>query len=523
MRSILPLTVGIMALLLASVTACTNGGTRLAGDGGGDNRDSVIEEWPDPGGEDIPGEDGPRDPGLDEIAPESLDSLDAADVFEPDPEIPDAPDLPEIPPTTWIRTYSNMGSTSPVAIHPTLDGGYVFASYGYTDEGEYISAVIKLDGEGSMLWGKMLRDGQPMVRDIVETPEGGFLVLFAFEEPVYGEEYETGVVRMNGSGEILWTKAVGGALACSLGYLEKLRGGGYVLGGDISMPHERSNDFWVVSVDESFDIRWQKAFGYDELQSLYAIDEAGDGGIVAAGLTFSGWTTDRNDAWVIKLDASGNVQWQYRYAGPMFQGASSIIAAAGGGYVVGGTSTYDYSGALSLVPWVFRLREDGSLVWQKLFISAPDGEIYRIVQAWDGEFVVTGMVPVSPGRGYDAALYKIAADGTLTWFKGYSGEDYDKSHFADAAYDGGYIAVGPTNSYGSEDFTTWVLKVDGNGTVSPDCPFGLGLDYTPTIVDATSTAEATSADAVITNAEVIEIYVSVIEAVVGVETLCEGG
>ena len=45
----------------------------------------------------------------------------------------------------------------------------------------------------------------------------------------------------------------------------------------------------------------------------YSIQQTSDGGYIVAGVT--GLLVQDGDAWVLKLDGSGNVQWQKTYGG----------------------------------------------------------------------------------------------------------------------------------------------------------------------------------------------------------------
>ncbi len=67
----------------------------------------------------------------------------------------------------------------------------------------------------------------------------------------------------------------------------------------------------------------------------YSIQQTSDGGYIVAGYTESFGAGDC-DAWVIKLDANGNVQWQKTYGGRSDDEAYSIQQTSDGGYIVAG-------------------------------------------------------------------------------------------------------------------------------------------------------------------------------------------
>ncbi len=65
------------------------------------------------------------------------------------------------------------------------------------------------------------------------------------------------------------------------------------------------------------------------------------------------------DAWVLKLDASGNVQWAKTYGGRDSDYAYSIQQTFDGGYIVAG-ETLSF-GAGSYDVWVLKLDENGNI------------------------------------------------------------------------------------------------------------------------------------------------------------------
>ena len=65
-----------------------------------------------------------------------------------------------------------------------------------------------------------------------------------------------------------------------------------------------------------------------------SIKQTTDGGYIVAGDTDL-WTGS-SDAWVLKLDDNGNVQWQKAYGGTMSDSANSIQQTSDGGYIMAG-------------------------------------------------------------------------------------------------------------------------------------------------------------------------------------------
>src|SRR5262245_40950420 len=91
-------------------------------------------------------------------------------------------------------------------------------------------------------------------------------------------------------------------------------------------------------------IQWQNTIGGRDDDALYAIDVTSDGGYIVCGYSYSDASGDKtegtwnSDYWILKLDATGNIQWQNTIAGPQFDVATDIRQTRDGGYIVGGYS-----------------------------------------------------------------------------------------------------------------------------------------------------------------------------------------
>src|SRR6186997_395019 len=91
-------------------------------------------------------------------------------------------------------------------------------------------------------------------------------------------------------------------------------------------------------------IQWQKTLGGTAYDQGLSVIQTSDEGFVAAGIATStnGNVTGNHgfgDFWVIKLNASGVLQWQKSYGGSADDGAFSVAQTADSGFVIAGTST----------------------------------------------------------------------------------------------------------------------------------------------------------------------------------------
>ncbi|MCS6917219.1 MAG: hypothetical protein NZM08_06020 [Chitinophagales bacterium] len=120
--------------------------------------------------------------------------------------------------------------------------------------------------------------------------------------------------------------------------------------GDVSGNHG-GGDIWVVKLNSAKGIQWQKCLGGSNQETPYSLIMTSDGGHMIAGLTLSnnGNVSGNHgsaDAWVVKLDMNGNIQWQKCYGGTNWDEANSVIQTADGGYLLA-CSAYSNDGDVS--------------------------------------------------------------------------------------------------------------------------------------------------------------------------------
>ncbi|HYV94578.1 MAG TPA: hypothetical protein VE978_22585, partial [Chitinophagales bacterium] len=173
--------------------------------------------------------------------------------------------------------------------------------------------------------------GDDFTRSLELTDDGGFI----FAAGAYSNDgdvidnhgiADVWVVKADASGTIQWQHCYGGRGA-DLGWaIKQTADGGYFLAnnslsknGDVS-DNQGDHDFWEVKIDASGNIQWERSYGGTDYDAPYAAEQATDHGYVVVGSTIShdGYVTGAHgyrDGWVIKLDSSGNLQWSRALGG----------------------------------------------------------------------------------------------------------------------------------------------------------------------------------------------------------------
>ncbi len=243
-------------------------------------------------------------------------------------------------------------------------------------------------------------------------------------------------------------------------------------------------------------IQWKKAFGGTQWDEAFCIRQTTDGGYIVVGYTLShdGDVLDSNgyrDILVIKLSASGALQWEKSLGGSHEENGFSIQQTTDGGYIVVGDTDSEDGDVIAnhfdfAIPdvWIVKLSEVGAIEWQKTLGGNEDDYAYSIQQTTDGGYIVTGTTgsndgDVSGNHGWlDVWVIKLSGSGTIEWQKTFGGTDGEKSQSIQQTTDGGYIIVGFTYS-NDGDLTShsgmadiWVIKLSSSGTLEWQKTYG---------------------------------------------------
>ncbi len=208
-------------------------------------------------------------------------------------------------------------------------------------------------------------------------------------------------------------------------------------------------------------IEWDKTYGADKEEKALDVAALKDGTIAITGVTRS-FSLGKEDIYVLRTDAKGNLLWEKRLGKARKDIAYAIDDAPGKSLYIAGTSkSYSKEGDYDMI--VMKLDADGNLLWGKSLGGAGKDQGNGVVTTADGGCVVVGKTK-SFGHGhYDAYVVKLSPDGKVLWSKAFGGEGNDEAHGVTQLADGSLIVVGGTESFGAGDFDFYIIKLAADG------------------------------------------------------------
>ena len=187
------------------------------------------------------------------------------------------------------------------------------------------------------------------------------------------------------------------------------------------------------------------------------------------GATFS-FGSGLMNAWLVKTDADGNLQWNQTYSGLGVGMAGYMIQTDDDGYALVG---YTYAlGDSGYVTWLIKTDANGNLLWNQTYSISGANSAGSVVQTSDGGYAFVGGTTSSDGTEVDAWLAKTDSTGNMQWNKTYSEPGDNEMYVLVQTSDGGYVLSGYTSSFGAGDKDFWLMKVDSSGNAQWNQTYG---------------------------------------------------
>ena len=236
----------------------------------------------------------------------------------------------------WSKVFGETGYGSSVQQMP--DGGFILA--GYTNSrgaGENDCWLIRTDGDGNELWNKTFGGtGNDFCHSVQLTTDGG-LILAGGHDTYSTEEGDLWLIRTDGDGNELWSNTFGGTRRDYANSVQQTSDGGFILLGETLSYGAGDNDFFLVRTDGDGNELWSKAFGGTSYEYPTSVQQTLDGGFSLLGHTNS-FGAGGGDFWLIKTDSEGNESWnktfggsgnEWTYPGCLQQTSDGGVAMAG--------------------------------------------------------------------------------------------------------------------------------------------------------------------------------------------------
>ena len=368
--------------------------------------------------------------------------------------------------TTFQKTYGGGNDESMFGLAKTNDGGYVMAGSSLSFLNNYgHSYIIKTDYSGNLLWSKLYfgvtAEG---LNSVSETSDHGLIVSGGCLG--FGAGAVDGLLMKTDSlGTIIWAKVYGGPGDDGFNSCVQTFDGGYIATGFTNSSGAGSYDILVVRLNSSGDTLWTRIFGGAGWDNAQSIIQTGNNHFVLCGRTAS-FSNGLFNNYLIKLDANGNMVWNVQYGGNLQEESWSLKELYDNGYIViGSTESF---GSNLYDAYLNRFNSSGNLVWSKIYGGPKIEAFYDVVTMTDSGFAFTGYTDSfgDGHRGDDSSnilLIRTDKFGDTLWTRTFGSDKTEEEFALVKTDDEGLALMSYSSSFGTDSLDVYLIKTDASG------------------------------------------------------------
>ncbi len=240
--------------------------------------------------------------------------------------------------TLWTKTLGGSSADEARSIQQTNDSGFIVAGYTKSNDGDVHDFhkgnytgdfwIVKLNNSGDTIWTKALGgSNNEMAYSIQQTNDSGYVVAGDANSTdgdvhgFHGGSSDSWIVKLNGSGDTLWTRANGGVSTDKTYSIQQTVDGNLIAAGATNFY------YWTFLLDNSGDLQWSKPGGkYD--QYFRSVQQNIDGDYILAGFTFSDEEILSGNGWydflIIKLEGPVVSPYSITHSIPLTNGWNNM-------------------------------------------------------------------------------------------------------------------------------------------------------------------------------------------------------
>lgn len=330
------------------------------------------------------------------------------------------------PAIQWQKTYGGSDLEEASTVSQVLDGGFITAGFTQSNNGDVSGNhgakdawVVKTTPSGSIAWQKTLGgSGDDEALALTKTPDGGYIIAGYTRSsngdvPANHGLEDAWVVKLDAAGTIKWQQVLGGFYSDRATAVQSTTDGGCIVAGYMGssdgdgIGNHGAIDGWLLKLSASGSIEWQKMVGGTAMDMFYSVAQTADGGFIAGGTTASsdgqlagGTATQNNyDSLAVKFDASGNIQWHKSLGGSSQDFTYSILQGQNGSYFLTGyTVSPDVPGYHGNCDlWAASLSPEGNVSWQKALGGSLIDQGFQSILCDNGDYMVAGFTGANDG------------------------------------------------------------------------------------------------------------------------------
>ena len=305
----------------------------------------------------------------------------------------------------WRKDYTYSSNDRVNTVIELEDGSLVMAGFSTSNTNSSKDLLImRTDSEGNIEWQSLYGDTRDEIANSISSAsDGGFIIAGEITNENTGNS-SCYLLKVNNNGEFEWDRSFGGSLNDQGFFLISANDGGFVITGVTRSQNDSSGDLWLIKVNNTGEILWEKTFGGENFESGRSLQQTSDEGYIIVGQTES-FGNGNSDAYLLKTDSQGNEIWSRTYGGSGTDQGRYVVETLDQGYIISGyTDSYGSMGGFNF--WLIKTDSNGDLEWQEYYGGSGDDRAFCGMQASDGGYAIVGQSNTGGSTGVDILLVK---------------------------------------------------------------------------------------------------------------------
>jgi hypothetical protein len=296
----------------------------------------------------------------------------------------------------WQKCYGGTEDDLAGSIIKTADSCYLIAAYTSSNDGDVTNNhggtdfwIIKIDISGNIIWQKTYGSIGSEMRPHLKNINNNEFLLAGNSNNDYS------VYKMDSAGTVIWQKTLGGSDYDDPEETVIVNDEYFIAGhtnsndGDVTNNHLDGNvpsmDSWIICLDSSGTLLWEKCFGGSKSEQAGSITTDGQSLFITASTSSHNGDVTNNihmlatDYWVFQTDLLGNILWENCYGGSDLEYPQSMFLD-GDQLVITGISRSDdgdlnFNNGMADI-WILKLDADSLIAQSPIFSGKTDYEVY---------------------------------------------------------------------------------------------------------------------------------------------------
>lgn len=325
----------------------------------------------------------------------------------------------------WTKYIGGKGNDELYSSIYTTDNCLLLVgeSNSFTDD-DYDVYVAKVDLNGNLLWNITHSDPALSEDDAaykaIETHDG--YIITGKITSVNGIGDDVLILKLDKNGNKQWSKNIGGNSWDWGNDLIQLPDNTILILATTQDFFRSPYDPWLINIDSNGNELWKKRFKYPDDQYPTTILTDSNQDLLILGTT-SSITSSNSNIFLLKTDSSGHEIWNKEYGGPEKETASKIVPYGNDFLITGTTNSY---GAGRNDAYIIKIDANGNIQWEKT-VGSPSDESSENIGVNSETIIVTSNTFKNSGNSQDQYLITLNSNGDIIFNQTYGTTVYEKA------------------------------------------------------------------------------------------------